>query len=191
MSPKVCKVVPLPISHYNEPGMYWFLAEISMRRLYIYALRSVWKESGIVYEPGTVYELGIVYEPMLIEVQQQQVCEWYESLHPHVKFPEHTLPLLEPQKAFLRSQYFGLRWFICWPAVVYLLTKEPDDEKQHADLLRFSTEAIHYLIQHILSAETLVQQRHQMLFATLVGYVLLFSFTFPSYIQYILHITLR
>ena len=201
VSPKVHEAVPLPIGHYNEPGMHRFLAEISLQRLRTLALRSLWKESGIVYEPGVmykpgvvyepsiVYKPGIVYEPMQIEEQQQQLRKWYESLHPQVKFPEDNLPLLEPQKAFLRVYYFAVRWVICWPAVVHLLTKEPDDEKQHADLLRVSTEAIHYLIQHILSLEALVQQRHQMLFTNMVGYVLIFSSTFPFYIQYIFHIT--
>ena len=199
MSPKIYEAVPLPIGHYNEPGMYQFLAEISLQRLHILALRSLWKESGIVYEPGImykpgvvyepsiVYKPGIVYEPMQIEEQQQQLCKWYEGLHPLVKFPEDNLPLLDLQKAFLRVHYFALRWVVCWPAVVHLLTKEPDDEKQRADLLRFSTEAIHYLIQHTLSAEALVQQRHQRLFSNLIGYVLFFSSTFPFYILHFPH----
>ncbi|OCK96701.1 uncharacterized protein K441DRAFT_713370 [Cenococcum geophilum 1.58] len=158
MSPKVSEVVPLPIGHHNEPSMHWFLAEISLRRLHTSIFRSL-----IVYKPG------IMYDPMLIEEQQQLLSKWYESLHPHVKFPEDNLPLLEPQKAFLRLRYFALRWLVCWPAVVCLITKTPDDEKQHADLVKYSTEAIRYLTQHVFSAEALVKQRHQMLFMNLVG----------------------
>lgn len=140
---------------------------------------------GIDYEPSIVYKPGIAYEPMQIEENQQSLRKWYESLHPHVKFPEDSLPLLEPQKAFLRLHYFALRWVVCWPAVVHLVTKAPDDEKQREDLLRFSTETIRYLIQHTFSAEALVKQRYQMLFVNLVGYVLIFSSTFPFYIYYI------
>ena len=203
MSPKVREAVPLPIGRYNEPGMYWFLAEISLRRLHNSIFRSFWKQSGIVHEPGImykpgidyepsiVYKPGIAYEPMQIEEHQQSLRKWYESLHPHVKFPEDILPLLEPQKAFLRLHYFAMSWAVRWPAVVRLVTTAPDDEKQHEDLLRFSTEAIRYLIQHVFSAEALVKQRYQMLFVNLVGYVLFFSSTFPFYIYYIFHITLR
>lgn len=203
MSPKVREAVPLPICHYNEPGMYWFLAEISLRHLHISVLRSLWKQSEIVHEPGImyksgidyepsiVYKPGIAYEPMRIKEHQQSLRKWYESLHPHVKFPEDNLPLLEPQKAFLRVHYFALHWVVCWPAVVRLVTKAPDDEKQHADLSRFSTEAIHYLIQHTFSIEALANQRHQMLFVNLIAYVLFFSSAFPFYTYYIFHITLR
>ncbi|OCL09143.1 hypothetical protein AOQ84DRAFT_339368 [Glonium stellatum] len=175
ISPKVHEIVSLPISHSNEPGMYWFLTEISLRRLYIYALECVWKETGTQYEP------------IVIEVLHQQVCTWYDGLHPSVKFPEDTLPLLDPQKAFLRSQYFSLRWIICWPSIMRILTKEPDDEKQHAELLRFSSETIHYMIQHVLSAETLVQQRHQMLFANLLGWVFFFLLPRRSIYNTFLH----
>lgn len=194
MSPKIREVVPLPIGHYNEPDMSWFLAEVSLRRLHATIFRSLWKQSDIVHEPGImyksgidygpsiVYKPGIVYEPILIEEQQQLLRKWYESLHPHARFPEDSLPLLEPQRAFLRMRYFALHWIVYWPAVVRLVTKAPDDEKQHADLLRFSTEAIRYLIQHVFSAEALVKQRHQMLFHNLIGYVL---FRVP--LLYILH----
>lgn len=181
MSPKVREAVPLPIGHYNEPDMHWFLAEISLRRLHSSIFRSLWKQSDIVHDPGImyksgidyepciVYKPGIVYEPILIKEQQQSLRKWYESLHPHVKFPEDSLPLLEPQKAYLRVRYFALHWIVYWPAVVRLVTKAPDDEKQHADLLKFSTEAIRYLIQHVFSTEALVKQRYQMLFHNLIG----------------------
>ncbi|OCK73831.1 hypothetical protein K432DRAFT_430370 [Lepidopterella palustris CBS 459.81] len=106
---------------------------------------------------------------MVLEVLRQQISQWYDGLPPNIKFPEDTTSLLDPQKAFLRTQYFALRWVITWPAVVRILTKEPDDENQHAELLRFSSEALHYLIAHVLSAESLLQERHQMLFANLLG----------------------
>jgi hypothetical protein len=161
--PAIHEAIPLPFSHYNEPDMFWFLAEISMRRLYTYAWESLWKQ------PCTVYA------PKVIEVLRQQVSQWYDGLPLSVKFPRDTVPILDLQRAFLRTQYFGLCWVINWPAIVRIVTKEPDDEKEHAKLLESSGECIHYAIAHALSAETLLQERHQMLFANLLGQVLSFS----------------
>lgn len=154
---QVHEVVPLPSSYYDEPSMLWFLAAISMRRLYTYALENVWKTPHVVYEPK------------VIEVLREQMSTWYNSLPPNIKFPKDTAMILDPQKAFLRSQYFALHWVIGWPAVVHIVTKGPDDGKQHADLLAFSSEVIHYSIAHILSSESLVQERHPLLLANLVG----------------------
>lgn len=154
---QVHEAVPLPFSYYNEPSMLWFLAAISMRRLYTYALENVWKSPHVVYEPK------------VIEVLREQISTWYDNLPPNIKFPKDTTMILDPQKAFLRSQYFALHWVINWPAVVRIVTKEPDDGKQHADLLSFSSDFIHYAIAHILSSESLLQERHPLLLANLVG----------------------
>ncbi|KAF2191471.1 hypothetical protein K469DRAFT_746795 [Zopfia rhizophila CBS 207.26] len=155
--PLVHEAVPLPLSHYDEPCMFWFLAEISMRRLYTLAHESIWKEPHVTYEPK------------VIEVLEQQVSKWYDGLPPSVKFPKDLSLLLDPQRAFLRTQYFALRWVIHWPAVVRLVTKEPDSEKQQADLLMSSSEVIRYAITHILSSESLLQERHPLMFANILG----------------------
>ncbi|KAF2185844.1 hypothetical protein K469DRAFT_750148 [Zopfia rhizophila CBS 207.26] len=154
---QVHEIVPLPSGYYNDPSMLWFLAEISMRRLYTYALENIWKAPHVVYEPK------------VIEVLREQISIWYDSLPPNIKFPKDTTMILDPQKAFLRAQYFALRWVIGWPAVVRIVTKGADDEQQHADLLTFSSEVIHYSIAHIHSSESLLQGRHPLLFANLVG----------------------
>ena len=143
--------------------MLWFLAAISMRRLYTYALENIWKAPHVVYEPK------------VIEVLREQISTWYDNLPFNIKFPKDTTMILDPQKAFLRSQYFALHWVIGWPAVVRIVTKGPDDGKQHADLLSFSSEFIHYAIAHIRSSESLLQERHPLLLANLVGQVLFFS----------------
>lgn len=160
---QVHEVVPLPSSYYNEPSMLWFLAAISMRRLYTYALENIWKAPHVVYEPK------------VIEVLREQISTWYDNLPFNIKFPKDTTMILDPQKAFLRSQYFALHWVIGWPAVVRIVTKGPDDGNQHADLLSFSSEFIHYAIAHIRSSESLLQERHPLLLANLVGQVLFFS----------------
>ncbi|KAF2188898.1 hypothetical protein K469DRAFT_748133 [Zopfia rhizophila CBS 207.26] len=151
------EVIPLPHGHHNEPSMLWFLAAISMRRLYTYALENTWNAPQVVYEPK------------VIEVLRQQISTWYDSLPPSIKFPRDTTVILDPQKAFLRTQYFALRWVITWPAVVHIVTKGPDDEKEHADLLTFSSEFIHYAIAHVLSSESLVQERQPLLFVCLAS----------------------
>ncbi|KAF2182964.1 hypothetical protein K469DRAFT_217710 [Zopfia rhizophila CBS 207.26] len=155
--PLVHEAIPLPTSYYDEPSMFWFLAEISMRRLYTLACENIWKDPYVVYEPR------------VIDVLQQQVAKWYDGLPLSIKFAKDTSLLLDPQKAFLRTQYFALRWLIHWPAVVCIMTKEPDSEKEHADLLRSSSEVIRYAIAHVLSAESLLQERHPLLFANLIG----------------------
>jgi len=149
----------LPLSSYDEPDMFWFLAEISMQRLYLYALDMLWKEPGVQCSPK------------VIEILRQQITKWYDSLPANVIFPEESTTPLDPQRAFLRGQYFGLRMIINWPAVVTLLTKAPDDEKQGAELLHFSSQAIHYAIAHVMSAESLLQERHPLVLANLLGQV--------------------
>lgn len=155
----VNKHIPLPLSSYDEPDMFWFLAEISMRRLYLYALEMLWKEPGVQCSPT------------VIEILRQQITVWYDGLPANVIFPEEFTTPLDPQRAFLRGQYFGLRMIINWPAVLTLLTEAPDDEKQGAELLHLSSQAIHYAIAHVMSAESLLQERHPLVPANLLGQV--------------------
>lgn len=155
----VNKHIPLPLSSYNEPDMFWFLAEISMRRLYLYALEMLWKEPGVQCSPT------------VIEILRQQITIWYDGLPANVIFPEEFTTPLDPQRAFLRGQYFGLRMIINWPAVLTLLTEAPDDEKQGAELLHLSSQAIHYAIAHVMSAESLLQERHPLVPANLLWQV--------------------
>lgn len=152
----VNKHIPLPLSSYDEPDMFWFLAEISMQRLYLYALEMLWKEPGVQCSPK------------VIEILRQQITIWYDGLPANVIFPEEFTTPLDPQRAFLRGQYFGLRMIINWPAVLTLLTEAPDDEKQGAELLRLSSQAIHYAIAHVMSAESLLQERHPLVPANLL-----------------------
>lgn len=159
---KAHEVVPLPSGYYNDPSISWFLAAISMRRLYTYALENIWKAPHVVYEPK------------VIEVLREQISAWYDKLPPNIKFPRDTSLIFDTQKAFLRSQYFALHWVIGWPAVVRIITKGPDDGKQHDDLLTSSSEFIYYCIAHILSSESILQERHPLLLANLVGQVLFF-----------------
>ncbi|OCL04120.1 hypothetical protein AOQ84DRAFT_346657 [Glonium stellatum] len=152
--------VPLPLSHDHEQSIYWFLAEIALRRIFSHCIEDVRVESHLMYNPKVT------------KVLAEQLYEWYKGLPTRLQFEFDTKPLLDHQKAFLRGQYYVLLLIIYWPSVVRLLTKELDSEiseKQREELYTDALKAINYGVAYVFATESLLLERHQMVFGNVMG----------------------
>jgi hypothetical protein len=87
--------LPLDFINHDEPGLFWFLSEIALRRIFVNSLCEVGQGGKTTYAPR-------VSEELVTQLEQ-----WHAHLHPSVKFSLGTEPLLDSQKAFLRAQYYA------------------------------------------------------------------------------------
>ncbi|RDW69908.1 hypothetical protein BP5796_08305 [Coleophoma crateriformis] len=109
------ETMPLPSSEHNEPGFFYFLSEIALWRLYESVFDNIGFSAGLTrYAPVVALELC------------SQLSEWYENLPGSLKFPRGTMPLLDPQKAFLRAQYYSIICVTKWSFIVRFVAQNPD-----------------------------------------------------------------
>ena len=113
-----------------------------------------------------------MYSPKTTEVLSEQLLVWYKKLPPGLKFEFDMKPLLNHQKAFLRGHYYFLQLILYWPSVVRLLANEPDSDKQRDELHDNAQQAMKYGVAYIFATESLLLERHQMVFGNIVGLVL-------------------
>lgn len=165
--------VPLPMSSYDEPGIYWFVAEIALRRIVARPLNGIyWNLSSTQYEPAIGVELS------------SQVESWFENLPRTVAFPLNSLEvgstitmrmLLDPRTVFLRAQYYALQAAILWPNVVKLLWLSSNNGAQavtldeRARLVEATIKCIHFAVLHAYAVEPLLQSRHLFVTADITG----------------------
>ncbi|KAK7425132.1 hypothetical protein QQX98_000046 [Neonectria punicea] len=100
----------MPLLNSHEPEFFWLLSEIALRQIYMNALCGVGRTTRVAYAPRVARELI------------SQLDQWYEHLHPTVKFPLGPELVLDTQKAFLRAQYYAARFQVNWSYVVQLLS---------------------------------------------------------------------
>jgi hypothetical protein len=153
------ETVPLPLGDHEQAGLYWFLGEISLRRIFTDV------QDGVGFLSYTTYA------PLIAQELLTQLDEWYKRLPSRIKFPMGTEPILDLPKAFLRCQYYSILFVIHWAAVVQLLTKEPPHAQERNHLLSLAAKAIEYGVIYLTASESLMMERHVMLFADFVGYV--------------------
>ncbi|KAK9311169.1 hypothetical protein V1524DRAFT_460469 [Lipomyces starkeyi] len=148
----------LPLSNSHEPGFFWLLSEIALRQIYMNGLCQVGRTARAVYAPRVARELV------------SQLEQWYEHLHPTVKFPLGPEPILDTQKAFLQAQYYAARFQVNWSYVVQLLSITDLDKNPNEEIVMLEgvQRAIEYAILVINSAHSLCQDRHLMLFTNLI-----------------------
>lgn len=148
----------MPLFNSHEPGFFWLLSEIALRQIYINALCGVGRTARAAYAPRVAQELI------------SQLDQWYEHLHPTVKFPLGPEPVLDTQKAFLRAQYYAARFQVNWSYVVQLLSMTDVDVNpdEQTIMLKGAHRAIEYALLVISSAQSLCQERHLMLFTNLI-----------------------
>ena len=149
-------IVPLPVSRLDEPGMLWLLSEIALRRIFI-------NVSGNESEP--------IYQPLVVSELHCQLARWYDGLPPAIKFPMGTTPIVDPQKAFLRAQYYAVQLVQYWSFMVRLLTGPAESEELRRQLMEGAAKALEYAVLYIGAMESSIRDRHVMLFANHVGYV--------------------
>jgi hypothetical protein len=149
--------VPFHLLNNAEPTLFWFLSEIALRRIFVNGLCSVGHGGRTIYAPRVSEELTA------------QLEQWYAHLHPSVKFPLGTEPLLDVQKAFLRAQFYAALVQVHWPYVVQFLTNPPKDlnDPEAVSMLKSAEETIRYAVLHLNTVEGLLQDRFLLVFTSL------------------------
>ena len=110
--------VPLPISHYEEDGMYFLLALASLRKVMVEVLDTVGYKSltgSVTYNPAVALEL------------RTQIDQWYHHLPGPLRFQLDSNMLFDTRKAYLRCAYYALMAVATWPFVIPL-SQEPFSE---------------------------------------------------------------
>ncbi|KAH8888059.1 hypothetical protein GQ53DRAFT_692225 [Thozetella sp. PMI_491] len=165
--------VPLPLSNYEEPGMYWFLSEIALRGIF-----SNWRN-------GEAWTFFTMYAPVIVNEISAQMFEWHSNLAGPIAFPLETpnlstrledsvvvlKPLLDPHKVFLRAQFYALQTVVHWSSVVQLMSMSPVTATsiEHTRVVTSAAQSLHYGIYHIHAVESLLYDRHLMLMANITG----------------------
>lgn len=168
--------VPLPTSDYEEPGIYWFLSEIAIRRIFTRPRN------------GIGWNMHILYEPVIADEIAAQMAQWQTNLPHPIKFvledTVHLRPLLDPHKVFLRAQYFAISSVLFWQYVVRLLSGPPTNanngsspqncngEATSREYMRVhdaAAKSLRYAVIHVYAVESLFQSRHLMLMANFNG----------------------
>ncbi|KAL1894847.1 hypothetical protein Sste5346_005534 [Sporothrix stenoceras] len=187
-------VVPLPMSDYEEPGIYWFLSEIALRRIFA-------RQRG-----GRGWNEHTLFEPVVVGEIALQMAQWHSNLPTSVKFdleeaasPDMSgrslavdtdvRPLLDPIKVFLRAQYYAIHAALQWQYVVQLLSLPHVHGQQYSPADQRTVDAaalsLRYSVVHVFAVESLLQGRHLLLVPNLVGllcncYFLLCSYAEPG-----------
>ncbi|KAJ9136627.1 hypothetical protein NKR23_g9723 [Pleurostoma richardsiae] len=181
------EVLPLPMSDYEEPGIYWFLSAIALRRIFT-------RPRG-----GRGWNSYTLYEPAVVDEIASQMAQWQANLPGPVKFePEdpyasdsvNPTPLLDPLKVFLRAQFYAIHATIYWQYVVRLLTIPPPDvpphgskgvNQEHARITEAAALSLRYSVIHILAVQSLLQGRHLLLLPNMTGLLCNTLFLLCSY----------
>lgn len=172
--------VPLPTSDYEEPGIYWFSAEIALRRIFVSPRN------------GIGWNLLTLYEPTVSDEISNQLKGWHESLPTPMAFPLEEpsgaavllRPLIDPRKVYLRAQYYAFQCMMFWPNVIRLLTfpldqAHPSPGAAQSPLMavytapftvmELATRSIRFAVLYIYGVESLLHARSLFLQANLVG----------------------
>jgi hypothetical protein len=110
------ELVPLPQFEEEDSGFYYFLAQITLRKLLTQTLEVVGYHSG-----------RVIYAPVVTKELRKQVREWYDHLPPVVRFPLDSTPVFDSRKSFLRGQYIGLFVVLGWPSVLKIMEYSETD----------------------------------------------------------------
>lgn len=160
-----------PSSDHDEPGMYFFLAEITLRRIFSRPRH------------GTGWnQMYSVYEPLVAQEVSAQVTEWHGRLPDGLSFPlgeEAPLPAVDdPQKAFLRAQYYAVQTTLFWPYVVRLLSlpaseagaaRSESTGMDPSQVAALAARSLRFAVVHMFAVEPLLRYRHVMLLADQTG----------------------
>jgi hypothetical protein len=155
----------LPSSETEEPGFFYFLSEIALRQLLANVLDNIGFSAGQTrYAPVLSFELC------------SQLSQWYANLPPALSFsldlssaPSITL---DPQKAFLKAQYYSILCITKWPFIVRFVAQHPDFRGEQELLVREGRDCLESAMRYIDTIEGLLNFRHMLVFPNFIGYVL-------------------
>jgi hypothetical protein len=149
--------VPLPLSDHDEPGIFWFLSAIALRRIFTHIFG------------GSEWTYATVYAPIVSKELTAQLTEWYAHLPPSVRFPLGPGLMLDGHKSFLKTQYYSALCVVNWPAVVRASIHEPETEEELTSVLEEAGRIQEFAVAYIEGIGGLLQERHPLLFANLTG----------------------
>ena len=150
--------------------MLWFLSEIGLRKVFTDVM-------GDIHLPGAE-ESHTEYKLPVTDALVEGLTTWYRTLPPQLRFRGGPNPwdegleiLQDPRKAFLRTQYYAAHAVELWSSIVRLLTASagPLPEHEHVQAMRNAEASIQWMVKYLLCSEHLLEDRHQLLFANLLG----------------------
>lgn len=166
--------VELPSSENDEPGLFYFLSEIALRQL----LASVLDNIGFIcnFPPQFSRECLLTsiagytrYAPVVAFELCSQLSEWYSNLPSALRFPLGSTPILDPQKAFLRAQYYSILCITKWPFITRFVAQMPDFRGEQDILISQGRECLESAILYIYTIETIMHFRHMLVFPNFIG----------------------
>lgn len=113
--------VPLPTSTFDDEGLYYFLALISLRKLLVEVHETVGYKSG-----------HAIYLPIIAHELYSQFLSWHSALPPSLKFPLDASPLFDLRKTHLRGQFFAHTIVVFWPFVFRYIDDVSSPKQQQA-----------------------------------------------------------
>ncbi|KIH93770.1 hypothetical protein SPBR_04129 [Sporothrix brasiliensis 5110] len=186
-------VVPLPMSDYEEPGIYWFLSEIALRRIFA-------RQRG-----GRGWNGHTLFDPVVVGEIALQMAQWHSNLPAPVQFDLDEVasseatghgntpvgtgtgsgsgmglgmgpgvdtmdvrPLLDPIKVFQRAQCYAVHAALYWQYVVQMLS-QPQHGQSDQRTVEAAALSLRYSVVHVFAVESLLQGRHLLLVPNLVG----------------------
>jgi hypothetical protein len=139
----------LPISKYEEEGMYNLLATISIRRLTA-DLEELEEYAGMFCPRWTLKALDsrplpasatACYGYLIAMELLKQLEEWHTHLPPSLNFPLGDTYLFDLRKANLRCIYYVHRSILAWPALAMRLglkhVSDADAKKLDQDMIDY------------------------------------------------------
>ncbi|CAK7206158.1 hypothetical protein SEUCBS139899_008943 [Sporothrix eucalyptigena] len=124
------EIVPLPRFENEDTGFYYFLAQISLRKLVCDTLDVVGYHDG-----------RVVYAPLVTTELRNQAAEWHRHLPVAIRFPLDNTPLFDARKSFLRLQYFSLQTVLEWASVLKVMEAYSTDRENTDDIALARIEA--------------------------------------------------
>jgi hypothetical protein len=109
------------------------------------------------------------YAPVVAFELCSQLSEWYSNLPSSLRFPLGSTPILDPQKAFLRAQYYSILCITKWPFIMRFVAQMPDFRGEQEMLISQGRECLESAILYIHTIETIMHSRHMLVFPNFIG----------------------
>lgn len=168
-------VVPLPRFENEDTGFYYFLAQISLRKLIATSLDTVGYKGKPLLDLQHVYvecsasrcrltrlvhdTAGkLIYAPILTAELRKQAQEWYSHLPAAIRFPMDNTPLFDARKSFLRMQYITLTVVLEWASVLRVLETYGTEMEQSEEIAMAKQEAQECFSYSVLYIEVAEEQ---------------------------------
>ncbi len=110
------------------------------------------------------------YAPVITFELRAQLSQWYSNLPPSLRFPLGRTPILDPQKAFPRAQYYSIIVITCWPFIVRFVAQHPDFRGEEELLVSHGKECLESCTLFIDTLESIMHCRNLMVYPNILGF---------------------